>query len=124
LKNMMKSNMKLKYVQFWRQLHNIISVEKDNIVKCEIMNKDIDKLKKVREELESVKEIEIVSSTKYNIEITNKGVSKGKAIEILASYYDIKKEEIVAIGNSENDLSMTEYAGTGVVKFINKFVCE
>lgn len=149
LKGVMNRSIKLNYVQSWRQLHNIICMERNNIVKCEIISKDIDKLKRIREELESVKEIEIVSSSKYNIEITNRGVSKGKSIEILASYYNIKKEEIVAIGDSENDLSMIEYAGTGVAmgnaidivkkrasfitdsndndgvaKFINKFVGE
>jgi Cof subfamily protein (haloacid dehalogenase superfamily) len=149
LKGTMNNNIELKYAQSWKHLRNIICMEKDNIVKCEIINKNINKLVKIREELESIKEIEIVSSSKYNIEITNRGVSKGKAIEILASYYNIEKEEIIAIGDSENDLSMMEYASTGVAmgnavdavkkrarfitdsndndgvaKFINKFVCE
>jgi hydroxymethylpyrimidine pyrophosphatase-like HAD family hydrolase len=43
-----------------------------------------------------------------------KGVSKGRAVEILAAFYNIKREEIICIGDNENDISMIKYAGMGV----------
>ncbi|MFD1670556.1 sugar-phosphatase [Agrilactobacillus yilanensis] len=56
----------------------------------------------------------IVNSTPYFIEVMNKNVSKGNAIAELASYLNIQQDEIMAIGDERNDLTMLEYAGTGV----------
>jgi len=114
LKKIMSRDSKIKYTKGVRQWNKVFESEKNNIVKCEIMHRDKDKLKKVRAEIQKINGIEIVSSSKYNIEITSSGVSKGKAVEILASYYNLKREEIIAIGDSENDLSMIEFAGMGV----------
>jgi Cof subfamily protein (haloacid dehalogenase superfamily) len=44
----------------------------------------------------------------------NKGVSKGSAVKILADYYGISSEQVMCIGDSENDLSMIKFAGLGV----------
>ena len=49
-----------------------------------------------------------------SLEINHQGVSKGRAVKALADYYGIKREEIVCIGDNENDISMIEYAGLGV----------
>ena len=43
-----------------------------------------------------------------------KNVSKGNALEDYASMLGIEKEEIVAIGDSENDLEMLNFAGFSV----------
>ena len=50
----------------------------------------------------------------HNMEIMNKDVSKGKAIEALGKRYNLKKEEIIAFGDNFNDVSMLDYAGTFV----------
>jgi Cof subfamily protein (haloacid dehalogenase superfamily) len=114
LKRIMSKDTQFQYIHSWSRLKKIIQLEKCNIVKCEILSKNKDRIKEIRKVLESMEEIEIVSSSKYNIEITNKGVSKGKGIEILSSCFKISKNEIIAIGDSENDLSMIEYAGCGI----------
>ena len=44
----------------------------------------------------------------------NKGVSKGNSVKILADYYGINREQVICIGDSENDLSMIKFAGLGV----------
>ena len=56
----------------------------------------------------------MVSSWNNNFEIMNKGASKGHAVQVLANYYDIDKESIICIGDSENDLPMIKYAGLGI----------
>lgn len=104
----------VEYVYSWERWRNILHKEKDNIVKCEIIFRNAPLIDGVRSELKNKKELEIVDSSKYNIEITRKGVSKGKAVAILADIYNIKREEIMTIGDSENDLSMIEYAGLGI----------
>ena len=114
IRGFINRNVKLNYIKDEEKWFDVFNHEKDNIIKCEIINRNREKIHNLRKELESVSEIEITSSSNHNIEITKKGTSKGKAIEILANYYNIKKEEIIAIGDSDNDLSAIEFAGMGV----------
>lgn len=114
LRKYVSSDMKINTIFSREKWNKILSEEKDNIVKCEFYNRNEEKLRKIRDELKNIRDIEVVSSSKYNIEITCKGVSKGRAVEILAGYYNFKKEEVITIGDSENDLSMIEYAGLGI----------
>lgn len=74
-----------------------------------------DKLKEAKEELiECSKDLEVVSSWDDNFEIMKKGSSKGEAVKKLAKYLGISREEVMCIGDSENDLSMISWAGIGV----------
>ncbi|CUS26870.1 HAD superfamily hydrolase [Paucilactobacillus oligofermentans DSM 15707 = LMG 22743] len=56
----------------------------------------------------------IVRSEPYFLELMNKDASKGNAIRDLAGQLDIKQDEIMALGDQENDLTMIDYAGLGV----------
>ena len=49
------------------------------------------------------------------LEFFNSQVSKAKALEIIGKQYDIKPEEMIAVGDGYNDLSMLQYAGLGIV---------
>lgn len=51
----------------------------------------------------------------YYTEITSKDVDKWNAIEFLMELLNIKKEEVIAIGDNINDKKMIEKAGLGVV---------
>lgn len=114
IRGFINRNVKLDYIKDEEKWFDVFKQEKDNIIKCEIINRNGKKIHNLRRELENVSGIEITSSSNHNIEITKKGASKGKAIEILANYYNIKKEEIIAIGDSDNDTSAIEFAGMGV----------
>lgn len=114
LRKYVSSDMKINTIFSKEKWDKILTKEKENIVKCEFYNRNEEKLRKIRDELKNIKDIEVVSSSKYNIEITCKGVSKGRAVEILAGYYNLRKEQVITIGDSENDLSMIEYAGLGI----------
>ncbi len=50
----------------------------------------------------------------YYTEITNKNVDKWTAIEYLIEKLNIKKEEVIAIGDNMNDKLMIKNAGVGV----------
>ncbi|MDO4939635.1 MAG: Cof-type HAD-IIB family hydrolase [Lachnospiraceae bacterium] len=50
----------------------------------------------------------------YCVEVSNPGADKGLALKWLGEKLGIKREEIMAIGDSGNDRSMIEYAGIGV----------
>ena len=56
----------------------------------------------------------VLKSAPYFLEILDKRVNKGTGVKSLADVLDIKPEEIMAIGDQENDIAMIEYAGVGV----------
>ena len=70
--------------------------------------------KMMRETLESVENLYVTSSVPRYIEVSHGSVCKRNAIDWLAKYLHIYKEEIAAFGDGENDLEMIEYAGYGV----------
>lgn len=86
----------------------------DEIYKCAAVDTDLSKIQKAKEEIAEIDSIEVMSSTIRNFETMNKGITKGRAVERLASYYNISPEEIIGIGNNENDMPMLRYAGLGV----------
>lgn len=48
------------------------------------------------------------------LEIVNAKVNKGEALRFVAEHFGVKREEVMAIGDSNNDIAMLEYAGLGV----------
>ena len=75
----------------------------------------MDKLRRVREDLSKIEDIERTSSWYNNIEIMHKGANKGEALKALIKYLGIDREEVIAFGDNYNDLPMIELAGLGVV---------
>ena len=48
------------------------------------------------------------------INVVNSRVSKGKALEALAAYLGLKMDEVLAIGDGSNDISLLSTAGLGI----------
>lgn len=84
------------------------------ITKCIAFSVKPEKILKVKKQLNSFNGIVYYGAGKRSVEINSKGASKGNAVKALANYYGFKREEIICIGDNENDLSMIEYAGIGV----------
>lgn len=53
------------------------------------------------------------SKTRY-LELVDSGVNKGEALGHLAKSLGVQQSEVLAIGDSMNDIDMLEYAGVGV----------
>ena len=64
--------------------------------------------------LSTVSGINYFKSQSEILEIVPVGVSKGTTLKKLADNLGINQEEVIAIGDDENDISMIEYAGLGV----------
>ena len=72
----------------------------------------------------------IIKSRPVLLEFMPKGVDKGTGLSMLEELLDIKQEEMMAIGDMENDIAMVDYAGLGVamengaenVKEISQFI--
>lgn len=75
-----------------------------------------EKIKGFQESLngEAFGQITFCTSKPEFLEFFNSSVSKAAAMEFLGSLYGIKQEEMIAIGDGDNDLAMIEYAGLGI----------
>lgn len=58
--------------------------------------------------------INVTFSLPNFLEAYSINVSKGIILHKVAEYYGLEREEVIAIGDGENDISMIEYAGLGV----------
>lgn len=54
-----------------------------------------------------------LKSRPHYVEITPEGVDKGRALERLAEYLGVAREEVMAFGDGENDVPMLTWAGEG-----------
>lgn len=88
--------------------------EKVGILKAVVVDSDSEKLQGLRKDIYATGLVTVSQSMKDNLEVMKKGVTKGNAVRILADMYKIGREEIIAIGDNENDISMIEYAGLGI----------
>ncbi|AVF36455.1 sugar-phosphatase [Rahnella sikkimica] len=72
----------------------------------------------------------IMKSSPYFLEILDKRVNKGEGVKVLAEKLSIPRENVMTLGDQENDIAMLEYAGLGVamgnaldsVKAVSQFV--
>lgn len=87
----------------------------DTIVKMMYIN-DPEKLDRSLSQLpeDFYEKYTCVRSERFFFEILNKKAGKGQALADLREHLGLKKEETMAIGDNENDLSMIEEAGIGV----------
>lgn len=58
--------------------------------------------------------VEVTSSKDCFLELMEPGVNKWEAVKAVGEMYGIKPEEIMCIGDSNNDLTMVKNAGLGV----------
>lgn len=63
---------------------------------------------------EKMPELYIVKSTPYFCEITNNEAKKSCAVEFLSNLWGIKKEEILTIGDQNNDIELLKSGGIAV----------
>jgi len=64
--------------------------------------------------IESIGGISSYKSLATSFDVMGEGVNKGDAIKELNKIFGINREETIAIGDNENDMSMITYAGLGV----------
>lgn len=68
----------------------------------------------ISNELKAKGEFELSNSTLKNIEVNPIGISKAKGLEIICSRLGIEMSNVMAVGDSMNDLAMIVEAGVGV----------
>ncbi|AIR70079.1 sugar-phosphatase [Dickeya fangzhongdai] len=56
----------------------------------------------------------IMKSAAFYLEILDQRVNKGEGVKMLAQHLGLERDEVMALGDQENDLAMIEFAGLGV----------
>ncbi|RYD07145.1 hypothetical protein N752_00755 [Desulforamulus aquiferis] len=59
--------------------------------------------------------LHITKSKPHFLELSHPQATKGHALDMLAKGWGLNREQVIAIGDSYNDLEMIEYAGLGVI---------
>ena len=103
-----------------------VAVE-EQVVQCVIISTDFEKMRFFRDyiknecvgiavanESKRFKNSDLKPSRNYYCDVASVKVSKGNAVKAVCEYFEIKPEEIVTIGDGENDLSMFELTPNSV----------
>lgn len=110
IKEEAKKRMKDGYLTETENIDLHINEPSNPTIKVIGISSDIEKLKQAEKLLSANSKLSVTSSGLNNIEIMNKNATKGKALENLANSKNITANEIIAIGDNLNDLSMLEFA--------------
>lgn len=102
---------KIEVVDDWEEL---FSLRSPKLIKVMAVGEDEEKMRKAKLEFIQLNKFEVVSSMKNSFEVMAKNTSKGNALRKICDYYGIDRNEIISVGDNENDISMIKFAGLGV----------
>lgn len=82
--------------------------------KINVTFRDEETRRELRGLLEKQDGIVVTSSVPNNLELNSSKAGKGEGLAFLTEYLHLKRDETMAFGDEENDLSMIKQAGLGV----------
>ena len=100
----------------YRSLDQINAMRDQIVVGKFMMTDDKAKLDQAHHDLPAdlANRFKIVRSEDYYLEFVNKRAGKGATLGALCDQLGVQADEVMAIGNAQNDESMIEFAGVGV----------
>ena len=90
------------------------SRKRSQILKASVIDQDLDKLEILYALLKGWPDVFVYRTGRHRFDINFHGVSKQSALEKLCNDWGIRSKEVVAVGDSENDMEMIKWAGLGV----------
>ncbi len=98
------------------QIKSFDTLPKNRVHKLLAINfEDANLVTRWRDEMiETFPDLYIVKSTPYFCEFSNLEASKYCAVKFLQKYWNLKDEEILCIGDQDNDIKLLEAAGTKI----------
>lgn len=91
---------------------DFLAKEERTLEKAQLFYGTTEKRDRILADCGGDKDFTLIISSESNLEFSKPGVSKGKALENLAERLGLGAEEIMTIGDSNNDIPMLRYAGT------------
>lgn len=107
-----------RYCEMTGMIAQVVDLQKDilqDVVKILVVGEH-EYLQKVQQEVEPKVQdrVHVFFSKPHYLEFTNIEANKGLAVAHLANSLEIKREEVICIGDGFNDSYMIQYAGLGV----------
>lgn len=65
-------------------------------------------------ELTNRDDFEVTNSDVLNLEVNPRGVNKAQGLQVVCDVLGIQRDQVIAIGDSRNDIAMIKWAGLGV----------
>ena len=96
------------------RLEDLLDEKEGDLDKVQMLFADMEEREEAWKELEREGVFELVGSLQYNIEINAVGVNKGTGLVNLGKMLGIRREEIMACGDGDNDIAMLKEVGFGV----------
>lgn len=94
-------------------IYDLLAKERENFGKINIYHLTADERDQSYEVLLS-EDIAMIKSEVSGLELTARGVEKGQGLAHLAQYLQLPMEQIIAVGDADNDESMIREAGLGI----------
>ncbi|MDD3403383.1 MAG: HAD family hydrolase [Hespellia sp.] len=95
-------------------LRDFIGEKKQDMDKTQALFADLNDREKALAQIRETENLTVACSQATNIEINSPGINKGIGLLKLGEYLGIKREEIMACGDGENDIEMLREVGFGV----------
>lgn len=98
-----------------KKVDNFLEAVKHPITKCLIVGEPSRLALLEKEMYEKLKDrMGVFRSEPYFLELVPKGINKAQSLSVLLEEIGMTKNEMIAIGDGFNDLSMIQYAGLGI----------
>lgn len=98
-----------------KKVDNFLEAVKHPITKCLIVGEPSRLALLEKEMYEKLKDrMGVFRSEPYFLELVAKGIDKAQSLSVLLEEIGMTKNEMIAIGDGFNDLSMIQYAGLGI----------
>jgi Cof subfamily protein (haloacid dehalogenase superfamily) len=88
--------------------------QRSPILKASVIERDLEKLEVLFALMKGWPDVFVYRTGRHRFDINFYGVSKQSALENLCNDCNIRQDEIMAVGDSENDMEMIKWAGLGV----------
>ena len=95
---------------FWEEMKKNNSI----LENINLVFKDMELRKEIWDRLKALGLASVTAATTKNIEITSLYATKAKALEKLCEVLRFERENVLAMGDGDNDMPMIEFAGIGV----------
>ncbi len=95
-------------------INDFIKSGKSGIIKATLLDDNIKLVQKLYDEMIKWPEVTITRTGDRRFDINSGGISKKTALEYICFEKNIKREDVVVVGDYDNDIEMIKWAGYGV----------
>jgi len=101
-------------VYYYDTDEDLLKATDGNVLKLLLVQNDTPRYDGLKKAVEGMEDLSVFSSEWNMLDVGNLSENKGKALKEMAGMFHIPPEQVMSIGDGENDMEMIEFAGVGV----------